>query len=77
LRHLPKGGVRTNFPGEPAVPLGQYARPAQEIPMVSPSTRSKLPKADPVPAPNPAPAVWIAGLAGVVVILLLFVLVVI
>jgi hypothetical protein len=29
------------------------------------------------PSPNPAPAVWIAGLAGVVVILLLFVIVVI
>ena len=43
--------------------------------MFRPSTRRHLPKAD--PAPNRAPAVWIAGLAGVVVILLLFVLVVI
>ena len=41
--------------------------------MFRPSTRRQLPKAD--PAPNRAPAVWIAGLAGVVVILLLFVLV--
>ncbi|MEY4966853.1 MAG: hypothetical protein RL274_2436 [Pseudomonadota bacterium] len=43
--------------------------------MFRPSTRRQMPKAD--PAPNRAPAVWIAGLAGVVVILLLFVLVVI
>lgn len=40
-----------------------------------PKTPPQQVKADPVP--DPAPAVWIAGLAGVVVILLLFVIVVI
>lgn len=40
--------------------------------MPSPS-RPQPPKPD--PAPNSAPTVWIAGLAGVVVILLLFLVV--
>ena len=47
---------------------------AQEPAMSSPSS-PQPPKPVPRPAPGSAPTVWIAGLAGVVVILLLFLLV--
>ncbi len=43
--------------------------------MPSPSRSQPPPKPAPRPAPRSAPAVWIAGLAGVVVILLLFLVV--
>ncbi len=43
--------------------------------MPPPSRSQPLPKPAPRPAPRSAPTVWIAGLAGVVVILLLFLVV--
>lgn len=43
--------------------------------MSSPSRSQPPPKTAPRPAPSSAPTVWIAGLAGVVVILLLFLVV--
>jgi hypothetical protein len=42
------------------------------LPQQAPPEQAKT-----APVPNPAPVVWIAGLAGVVVILLLLVIVVI
>lgn len=43
--------------------------------MPPPSRSQPPPKPAPRPAPRSAPTVWIAGLAGVVVILLLFLVV--
>ena len=43
--------------------------------MPPPSRSQPLPKPAPRPGPRSAPTVWIAGLAGVVVILLLFLVV--
>jgi len=40
--------------------------------MTSPARPKPPPKPDPAAAPSPAPIAWTAGLAGVVVVLLLF-----